>query len=313
MPVPDYETMMRPFLAAIDNGARNVSEALPALKTFFSISEEEAEEMLPSGRISVLANRAHWARTYLASAGCLVSPKRNIHSITERGRALLNSCPDRIDNTVLAQFPEFVAWKTKSLVNAPVAPTVASGEAQTILQVSQTPEDLMSAAHSEIEAVLVADVLAVVQNVSPKHFEQLIVDLLIAMGYGGGDRSMGERIGKSGDGGIDGIINEDALGLDAVYVQAKRYAPEIKVGRPALQAFVGSLTGEGANKGVFVTTSDFSKEARDYLNKVQHRIVLINGTQLAKLMIQNEVGVRARRSYVIKSVDEDYFNDLNAG
>jgi restriction system protein len=144
---------------------------------------------------------------------------------------------------------------------------------------------------------------------SPTRFEQLIVDLLLAMGYGGGDRAMGDRIGKSGDGGIDGVINEDKLGLDAVYVQAKRYAPDAKVGRPALQAFVGSLTGEGANKGVFVTTSDFSREARDYLNRVQHRIVLINGELLARLMIQHEVGVRARKTYVVRSVDEDYFFD----
>ena len=155
-----------------------------------------------------------------------------------------------------------------------------------------------------------ANLLAAMQTIAPTRFEQLIVNLLLAMGCGGGDRSMGERIGKTGDGGIDGIINEDALGLDAVYIQAKRYAPENKIGRPALQAFVSSLTGEGANKGVFVTTSDFSKEARDYLNKVQHRIVLINGDRLARLMIQHGVGVRARKTYVLRSVDEDYFSEF---
>ena len=147
-------------------------------------------------------------------------------------------------------------------------------------------------------------------TVSPKQFEQLIVDLLLAMGYGGGDRTMGERIGRSGDGGIDGVINEDALGLDAVYIQAKRNSPDNRIGRPTLQAFVGSLTGEGATKGVFVTTSDFSREARDYLNRVQHRIVLINGERLARLMIQHEVGVRARKTYVLRSVDEDYFTEI---
>ena len=167
----------------------------------------------------------------------------------------------------------------------------------------------MDTAQSAFEATLRDDLLAAILDLSPQRFEHLIVDLLLAMGYGGGDRSMGERIGKSGDGGIDGIINEDALGLDAVYIQAKRYAPDSKVGRPALQAFVGSLTGEGANKGVFVTTSDFSKEARDYLTRVQHRIVLINGDRLARLMIQHEVGVRARKTYVLRSVDEDYFSE----
>jgi restriction system protein len=173
----------------------------------------------------------------------------------------------------------------------------------------ETPEAILQSAISEINVALAAEILAAIQGMSPANFEQLIVDLLIAMDYGGGDRSMGERIGKSGDGGIDGVINEDALGLDAVYIQAKRYAPENKVGRPALQAFVGSLTGEGATKGVFVTTSDFSKEAREYVDRVQHRIILINGETLARLMITYEVGVRARQSFVLRSIDEDYFSD----
>lgn len=301
---------MRPFLAAIAAGAKNVTEALPLIKDQFDISEEEAEELLPSGRISILASRAHWARTYLANAGCLSSPKRNLHVITSRGSSLLATCPERIDNSVLAQFPEFVSWRSKApansgrVIKADQAIATEQGEG------SLTPEDAIEQSFVAIEQALSADILEAVQSVTPRQFEQLIVELLLAMGYGGGDRSMGERIGKSGDGGIDGIINEDALGLDAVYIQAKRYAPESKVGRPALQAFVGSLTGEGATKGVFVTTSDFSKEARDYLNKVQHRIVLVNGERLARLMIQHEVGVRARKTYVLRSVDEDYFSEI---
>lgn len=162
-------------------------------------------------------------------------------------------------------------------------------------------------AFSLIEAALVSDLLAAIQSVSSEQFEQLIVDLLVAMNYGGGDPSMAKRLGKSGDGGIDGIVNEDALGLDAVYIQAKRYAADNKVGRPALQAFVGSLTGEGATKGILVTPSDFSKDARDYLNKVQHRIVLINGEQLARLMIQHNVGVRVKEVYRLRAIDTDYF------
>lgn len=308
MTIPDYETLMRPLLAAIDQGARNVSEALPALRTEFAIDDDEAEQMLPSGRITILASRAHWARAYLASAGCLTSPKRNMHLITDRGRELLKSHPDRIDNLDLARFPEFVAWRKRHGAANGDEATGSPQASRTTTETSRTPEDVIEDAHAEIEAVLVTELLAAVQNLSARQFEQLIVDLLLAMGYGGGDRAMGERIGKSGDGGIDGIINEDALGLDAVYVQAKRYAPESKIGRPALQAFVGSLTGEGATKGVFVTTSDFSKEAREYLNKVQHRIVLVNGERLARLMIQHEVGVRARKAYVLRSVDEDYFS-----
>lgn len=309
MAIPDYETMMRPFLAAIANGAKNVSEATPALKQAFGISDAEAEEVLPSGRTTVLASRAHWARTYLANAGCLTSPRRNVHVITERGRALLKKYPETIDNTVLGQFPEFVAWRFKSAPLGPMAVEVGPDTASPAKAASLTPEDHIEEAYQTIETVLVGDLLNAVLSLSPPRFEQLIVDLLLAMGYGGGDRSMGERLGKSGDGGIDGIINEDALGLDAVYVQAKRYAADNKVGRPALQAFVGSLTGEGATKGVFVTTSDFSKEARDYLNKVQHRIVLVNGERLARLMIHHEVGTRARKAYVIRSLDEDYFTE----
>ncbi|MCE8508802.1 restriction endonuclease [Ruegeria pomeroyi] len=156
---------------------------------------------------------------------------------------------------------------------------------------------------------MASEVFEAVLSLSPARFEKLVVDLLIAMGYGGGDLERGLQTNLSGDGGIDGIINEDELGLDAVYVQAKRYAPDNKVGRPALNAFVGSLTGEGATKGVFVTTSDFSREARDYVSRVQQRIVLINGDRLARLMIKHEVGVRARRTYVLRSVDEDYFAD----
>jgi restriction system protein len=307
MPIPDFQTAMLPVLRAFNDGAKSVADVLPTLRAEFAITDEEAQELIPSGRLTTLQSRAHWARTYLAKAGLLVSPGRNRHEITEAGRKLLASGVARIDMKTLEQFPAYVAWREKE-----ASPVVQSGTpaAQPVQAVPvRTPDERMEHDFNLVEAALSEDLLAAVQGMSPKQFEQLIVDLLLAMGYGGGDRSMGERIGKSGDGGIDGIINEDALGLDAVYVQAKRYAPDSKVGRPALQAFVGSLTGEGANKGVFVTTSDFSREAKDYLNKVQHRIVLINGERLARLMIQHEVGVRARQTYVIRSVDEDYFSD----
>ena len=311
MPIPDFQTAMLPVLQAFRDGATNVAAVLPRLKETFAITDEEAEETLPSGRITKLQSRAHWARTYLSKAGLLTSPSRNRHVITEAGRALLKSGVTRIDMQTLEQFPVYIEWREKERDH--VAATDQTVRPDPTEASIETPDERMEKDFQLIESALVEELLSAMTTMNPGKFEQLIVDLLIAMGYGGGDRAMGERIGKSGDGGIDGIINEDALGLDAVYVQAKRYAPETKVGRPALQAFVGSLTGEGANKGVFVTTSDFSRDARDYLNKVQHRIVLINGQQLAKLMIQHEVGVRARRSYVIKSVDEDYFSDLNAG
>lgn len=298
---------MLPMLRLVAAGHATIAECEPHLRKQFNISPEDATALLPSGKQTYLANRAHWARTYLSQAGLVEPVKRGHYKISPLGVDYLATNPSAITTEALKTFPKFLEFLSRSNAKTddPAPQSLAAGPAKT-----ETPEDLIANAFSQIEGALVSDLLEAVQAMTPQQFEQLIVDLLLAMGYGGGDRSMGERIGKSGDGGIDGIINEDALGLDAVYVQAKRYAPDSKVGRPALQAFVGSLTGEGASKGVFVTTSDFSKEARDYLNKVQHRIVLINGDRLARLMIQHEVGVRARKAYVLRSIDEDYFSGV---
>lgn len=305
MPVPDYETLMLPVLRLFAEGAKNISECVPRLKEQFGISDEEARELIPSGRITVLQSRAHWARTYLSKAGLLHSPKRNLHVVTDRGLQLLTTNPTRIDNKALDVFEDFRAWRKAESVGGEV-----TGSPSLVIDDSQTPEEAIASAHAMLSAALRDELLALLQDVSPQQFERLILDLLAAMGYGGGDLANGLMTKATGDNGIDGIINEDALGLDAVYIQAKRYAPENKVSRPDIQRFVGSLTGEGANKGVFVTTSDFSREAREYLIRVQHRIVLINGATLAKLMIQHGVGVRARSTYVISSVDEDYFSGL---
>ena len=287
-----------------------MSSVLPAIIAEFSLTSDEVEELIPSGRMTTLQSRAHWARTYLSKAGLLTSPARNRHVITDAGRKLLASGVARIDMKTLEQFADYRNWRaleatSEKDVTVDLAQT-SLAHSETVLSV-QTPDERIEHDFNAIERALVDELLSALIVMNPSRFEKLIVDLLLAMGYGGGDRSMGQSIGKSGDGGIDGIINEDKLGLDAVYIQAKRYAPDSKVGRPALQAFVGSLTGEGATKGVFVTTSDFSKEARDYVEKVQHRIILINGARLARLMIQNEVGVRARKIYTLRSVDEDYF------
>jgi restriction system protein len=311
---------MLPLLRLLSQGATNVAQCLPALQAEFNISDEEAAELNPSGTMTTFANRSHWARTYLSKAGLLTSPSRNKHLVAEDGRKLLASGTKSIDLKSLEQFPAYVRWReserTKSHqdklgdtggTSEPVGESITmSGEAVFNLG---TPDERIDRASQEIDSALVEDLMLRLHAMHPVRFERLILDLLKGMGYGAGSNSKHEMTKASGDGGIDGIINEDALGLDAVYVQAKRYAPDSKVGRPALQALVGSLTGEGANKGVFVTTSDFSREAREYLNKVQHRIVLINGERLARLMIQHEVGVRARRSFVIRSVDEDYFAD----
>lgn len=303
MPIPDYQQLMRPLLQAFAGGAKNVSQALPFLIEALNISNAEAEELLPSGKKTYLSDRAHWARTYMTKAGLIQTVKRNHHEITDLGRTFLQRYPNRIDNSVLAQSTEFSQWRERPNKDQAQQFLIESPDT------AQTPEDKMLSAFSEIETDLAIDVVDAVLSLSPARFEKLVVDLLLAMGYGGGELERGLQTSLSGDGGIDGIINEDELGLDAVYVQAKRYAPENKVGRPALNAFVGSLTGEGASKGVFVTTSDFSKDAVEYVDRVQHRIVLINGDRLARLMIKHEVGVRARKTFVLRSVDEDYFSE----
>jgi restriction system protein len=293
MPVPDYETLMLPVLKAFASGAKSVNDCLPHLIREFHISEQEAAELIPSGRVSVLANRAHWARTYMSKAGLLESPKRNVHTLTDRGKRLLAENPSAISNAVLSKFEGFEDWR----VSSPPKSKTVDEPFSTIAEMfapGATPEEEMERAYVQIERSLESDVLDRLHAMHPVRFERLILDLLKAMGYGAGSFGKHEMTKTSGDGGIDGIIHEDALGLDAVYIQAKRYKADSKVGRPAIQQFIGSLTGEGATKGVFVTTSDFSAEARGYLTKVQHRVVLIGGTELARLMIRHGVGVRDR-------------------
>lgn len=304
MPVPDFQTMMLPILKLISEGAKNVSECAPALQRQFAISEEEAQELVPSGQQTLLLNRAHWARNNLSKAGLLSSPERNHHIVTDLGRAVLSENPGRIDNAYLLRFPAFAEWRAQHGGNTSTQP---KSETTSPEEETQTPEDSMETANRMLQSALRDELLSRLLDLTPQRFERVILELLSAMGFGGGRLENTHMTQGSGDGGIDGIIHEDALGLDAVYIQAKRYAPDNKISRPDIQRFVGSLNGEGATKGVFVTTSDFSREARDYISRVPQRIVLINGARFADLMIEHGVGVRVRRTYAIQSVDEDYF------
>lgn len=306
MPVPDYQTLMLPVLRLIAEGKTSVNDCLPELKRQFAITDEEAAELIPSGRVTVLANRAHWARTYLSKAGLLHSPRRNHHEITEAGRQLLASKPERIDNATLSRFEGFEEWRRRSTGSGSEA---AGGVEPAPAAETATPEDRIASAVSEIEANLADNLLERLLESTPAFFEKAVVDLLVAMGYGRGRDGAGRRLGRSGDGGIDGVIDEDALGLDVVYVQAKRYAPQNTVGRPAIQQFVGSLTGEGATKGVFVTTASFSGDATNYVQRIAQRIVLIDGRRLAKLMIEHGVGVRPMETVVLSELDENFFTE----
>jgi restriction system protein len=292
---------MLPLLKLLsDNNEHTLSEAIETLAQYFELSDEEKKELLPSGRQAKFDNRVSWARTYMKKAGLLESSGRGKFCITERGKQVLQNNPTVIDNNFLMQFPEFQEFKNASRqVN----------QNNEVLQENsdQTPEEVLESSYQALRSELAQEILDRVKKCSPKFFENLVVDLLVAMDYGGSRKDAGEAVGQSGDGGIDGIIKEDKLGLDAVYIQAKRW--EATVGRPVVQAFAGSLEGQRARKGVMITTSQFSKEARDYVKVIEKRIVLIDGEELAQLMIDHGIGVTEVARYVVKRVDLDYFGD----
>jgi len=309
MPVPDYQSLILPVLRCAAEGVVTVADCLEKMAPALGLTEEDKAQLLPSGKQTVFANRTHWAKFYMTRAGLVEVTQRGHFRITERGRALLAENPPRIDNAFLERYPEFAEWMRR---NREAQQGSAGGQGQgaaIATSATATPEELMDSNHATLVNGLRNELLERVRQVTPAFFEQLIVDLLVAMGYGGGRAEMAARLGKPGDGGIDGVINEDALGLDVVYVQAKRYAAENQIGREAIQSFVGSLDAEGATKGVFVTTSSFSKPAREYVTRTSKRIVLIDGDELASLMIKHNVGVRVRNVYEVKRVDEDYFSE----
>lgn len=307
MAIPGLNSVMRPVLELIAKGATSPRECVPGLRERFQLTDEEAQELIPSGKRTRLQDRAVWALFHLMHAGLVARPSQGVYVISEEGKKILSDGPQEIDIAYLRTLSKYTEWMSKSNSESHSNNNTILADQIKYDTADLPPEERIESSFSEINSILAEEVILRILGCSPEFFERLIVDLLEAMGYGGGRKGAGRQIGRSGDGGIDGIINEDALGLDAVYVQAKRYQPDTKIGRPAIQQFVGSLTGEGATKGVFVTTSDFSSEARDYVRRVQQRIVLINGAELARLLIAHDIGVRPRKTYVLRSIDEDYF------
>jgi restriction system protein len=305
MAIPDYQTLMLPVLQLASDGLEHkFSKAVEILADEFSLSANERNERLPSGSQAVFNNRVGWARSYLKQAGLLSSPKRGFFTITDCGRKLLQTNPENIDASVLEQFPAFIEFKNRRREQ--------SGEGdrdQTSSETAenQTPEDTLAAAYAKLRSALESEILISVKEASPSFFERLVVDLLVQMGYGGNRRNAGKALGKSGDGGIDGIINEDRLGLDVIYIQAKRW--EGVVGRPEIQKFAGALQGQRAKKGVFITTSFFTKEAQEYVSRIDLKIILIDGEQLATLMADHNVGVSTIGQYEVKKIDSDYFDE----
>jgi len=302
MAIPDYQTCMLPLLRYLSDGMEHsLRDAEENLAEHFDLTPGERAELLLSGQQGVFKNRIGWARTYLKKAALLEAPKRGVFKITQRGLRTLASNPGRIDVRYLEQFPEFIEFREAS------RPENGTAAATELPQSKTTPEEAIELAHQGLRVQLAAELLARILSCSPTFFEQLVVELLVKMGYGGSRRDAGERIGQSGDGGIDGIIKEDRLGLDTIFIQAKRW--QGSVGRPEIQKFVGALQGQRAKKGVFITTSNYTAEASDYATRIDTKVVLIDGRQLAGLMIDFDVGVAAAATYFVKRIDSDYFEE----
>jgi restriction system protein len=307
MPIPDYQTLMLPLLRfAADGNDHTTREAVEILATEFQLTPAERNELLASGQQAIFNNRVGWANSYLKKAGLLESPRRGALRITTRGKQILGDNPTRIDVKYLERFPEFIEFRDASRNNRETTTTESVAVAT-----EQTPEEALELAHQSLRLSLAQDILSRILSCSPTFFERLVVELLVKMGYGGSRRDAGERIGQSGDGGIDGIIKEDRLGLDTIYIQAKRW--QGSVGRPEIQKFVGALQGQRAKKGVFITTSSYTAEAIDYASRIDTKVVLIDGQLLANLMMDFDVGVSVSASYIVKRIDSDYFEEGEVG
>lgn len=301
MAIPDFQTLMLPVLKSVGDGSEHLfRDVVEMLARQFGLTEAECKQLLPSGRYPTFDNRVGWAKTYLKKAGLIEQPKRSYLKITNRGMEVLQKNLPSINMKYLEQFPEYIAFRDNQ--------EQGDGEQQELLSSpsqSETPEELIENGAKAIRKDLAEEILTRIKGCSPAFFERLVVELLVKMGYGGTRQDAGRAIGRSGDEGIDGVIHEDRLGLDVIYLQAKRW--EGVVGRPEIQKFVGALQGQRAKKGVFITTSDFTKEAVDYVRNIDNKVVLINGSFLANLMIDHNVGVSLAATYEIKKIDSDYF------
>jgi restriction system protein len=304
---------MLPLLRlASDGDEHRISDATEQLAKKFNLSADELAESLPSGKQSIFSNRTHWARTYLAQAGLLETPRRAYFRIAPRGRKVLSDDPQKIDVELLSKFPEFLAFKTRSKASQKASQTNGNAPIEVhpaALTGAATPDEVLRITVKELESSLSGELLQRILSAPPAFFENLIVTLLLGMGYGGSREGAGRAIGKSGDGGIDGVIDQDPLGLERIYIQAKRYKIDLPVSEPEIRAFSGSLGAAKANKGVFVTTSYFTGPAIAFAEKHPFKMVLIDGDQLTALMIRHDVGVRVAETLHVKKIDEDFFSE----
>jgi restriction system protein len=312
MTIPDYQTLMLPVLKIASDGKEHrISDVVSQLAQAYSLTEDELGELLPSGKQTIFSNRVHWAKTYLSQSKLVEKTRWGRFAITERGRAVLAETPTRIDRQFLSRFAEFNAFVggQKNSVTAPVKQSEPRSDSNSETPI-KTPDEIFRSTIAELETALANELLSLILAATPAFFEQLIVDLLLAMGYGGSREGAGRAIGKSGDGGLDGVIDQDQLGLDRIYIQAKRYNSDNAVSESDIRGFSGSLGANKATKGVFVTTSYFTKPAIDFAEKTPHKIVLIDGEELTRLMIRHSVGVRISETFHIKKIDDDFFADV---
>lgn len=300
MAIPDFQSIMRPLLEEHQDGLeRRNRDLVAALAVRFGLTDEERRAMLPSGGARLFDNRVGWAKSHMVQAGLLDAPRRAISVITDRGRSVLHDFPERIDLRVLSQFDDYQAFRSRRRASGE-ASDEEKGEVST-----QTPEEIFENAYLKVRGRIEADLLKQLMEGPPELLERVVVDLVVRMGYGGSRKDAGEALGGSGDEGIDGIIKEDPLGLDTIYLQAKRWGG--RVGRPEIQKFAGALQGQRARKGIFITTSCFSAEALDYVTRIDTKIILIDGAQLSRLMFDHDVGVASVIRYDVKRIDSDYF------
>lgn len=301
--IPDYQSVMLPLLRFVsDKREFNFRQLVDGVANSLNLSDEERTQKLASGAQSILDNRVGWARVYLKKAGLMEAPRRGYMRITDRGLAVLEQNPENINVKFLKQFPEFLEFITPKKDSEEIV-------SEEVSERNETPEELLELAYQNIRKTLATDLISKVMQLPPAFFEKLVVDLIVKMGYGGSIKDAGEAVGKTGDEGIDGTIKEDKLGLDIIYIQAKRWQPGNVVGRPEIQKFVGALAGQGAKKGIFITTSSFTREALEYQPKNETKIVLIDGEHLSQLMIDYDLGVYSMVRYEVKKIDHDYFGD----
>jgi restriction system protein len=310
MAVPDFQSLMLPVLKAVgESGPISASDVRARVAEQLGLTASDLAELLPSGRQSTFANRIAWANIFMQRAGLIRVVRRGIYELTAEGASVLGNRPTRIDMKYLESFPSYVDWRKRSLQSDDEDVSVSGPAHGAQETVSTNPEEQIEQSHKELTATVEADLLDRLRAVTPAQFEQIIVDLLVAMGYGGGRSEMAKAVGRSGDNGVDGVVREDKLGLDVVYMQAKRYSPTNPVGAGEVRDFIGALEGHRASKGVFVTTSTFPQSAHDYVARVSKRVVLIEGEELAALMVAHGVGVRVKTVYEVKELDDDYFSE----